>query len=280
MCEFCTKHGEGKKWYLNAKNYSNDLLSDLKRRKYVIEHFYWIDKKYRAYSKFVKPLPLQTPIVKAIANAIIRRIFLNQKWAQVVPIEDVEKILSFTNSITRVPCTCRMVKTGKETRECFLISINPKEVGIADLIDQSYFGGPSVAKFERVDKKWAISFMKECEKHGSIHTVWSLKAPFIGAICNCDFSTGCIAMEMEKKTKPIFFKGEYLASIDKSKCVGCKECFRICPFEAIKYQSNDGKCTINPVRCYGCGICRAVCQKGFIRLVDRSTVPEAAFLWW
>lgn len=35
MCEFCHKHGEGKKWYLQAKNYSEDLLSDLKRREFL-----------------------------------------------------------------------------------------------------------------------------------------------------------------------------------------------------------------------------------------------------
>ena len=35
MCEFCHQHGEGKKWYLQAKNYSDDLLSDARRRKYI-----------------------------------------------------------------------------------------------------------------------------------------------------------------------------------------------------------------------------------------------------
>jgi hypothetical protein len=35
MCEFCLKHGEGKKWYLQAKNYSDDLLSDVRRRKFI-----------------------------------------------------------------------------------------------------------------------------------------------------------------------------------------------------------------------------------------------------
>ena len=35
MCEFCVKHGEGKIWYLQAKNYSLDLLSDLRRRKWI-----------------------------------------------------------------------------------------------------------------------------------------------------------------------------------------------------------------------------------------------------
>jgi hypothetical protein len=39
MCEFCIKHGEGKKWYLEAQNYSDDLLSDIRRRK-MIEQFF------------------------------------------------------------------------------------------------------------------------------------------------------------------------------------------------------------------------------------------------
>jgi hypothetical protein len=28
MCEFCTKHGEGQKWYLLMKNYSDELLHE------------------------------------------------------------------------------------------------------------------------------------------------------------------------------------------------------------------------------------------------------------
>ena len=28
MCEFCTEHGEGRKWYLEMKNYAEDLLHE------------------------------------------------------------------------------------------------------------------------------------------------------------------------------------------------------------------------------------------------------------
>ena len=37
MCEFCLKYGEGEKWYLQAKNCSDDLFSDIRRRKYIEE---------------------------------------------------------------------------------------------------------------------------------------------------------------------------------------------------------------------------------------------------
>ena len=32
MCEFCTEHGEGKKWYLQMKNYSKELEHEEPRR--------------------------------------------------------------------------------------------------------------------------------------------------------------------------------------------------------------------------------------------------------
>jgi len=39
MCEFCLKHGEGKTWYLQAQNYSEDLLSDTRRSEFI-GHFF------------------------------------------------------------------------------------------------------------------------------------------------------------------------------------------------------------------------------------------------
>ena len=37
MCEFCTQHGEGKKWYLAMENYSIELLDQKDRRTYAAE---------------------------------------------------------------------------------------------------------------------------------------------------------------------------------------------------------------------------------------------------
>ena len=37
MCQFCHTHGDGKKWYLNAENYSEELLDNLERRHYFQE---------------------------------------------------------------------------------------------------------------------------------------------------------------------------------------------------------------------------------------------------
>ena len=35
MCEFCTQHGEGRKWYLRMENYSQELLEQDGRREFM-----------------------------------------------------------------------------------------------------------------------------------------------------------------------------------------------------------------------------------------------------
>ncbi|NIN95711.1 MAG: hypothetical protein GTO49_12175, partial [Anaerolineae bacterium] len=40
-----------------------------------------------------------------------------------------------------------------------------------------------------------------------------------------------------------------------------------------------GKCSINQLQCYGCGVCRALCPKDAITLPDRNAIPALANEW-
>lgn len=279
MCEFCIKHGEGEKWYLQAKNYSNDLLSDIKRHGFVKDFYYWVRFAYNYKYPLLTILPYKTPVIGNISKWAVGRIFKNTHWGQVVPLEDVEKIFNITNCITRVPCACRIASTGKEHRMCFLICLDPKKIGMADIMDQSFFKGPDVSRFERVDKKWALNFVKETEVKGMVHTIWTFKSPFIGGLCSCDLATGCVPMKMYKYATPITFKAEYVAVVDTNKCVGCRQCLKLCQFDAIVYDNKNKKIKIDVKKCYGCGICRSVCKANAIALYDRQSITEAAKLW-
>jgi heterodisulfide reductase subunit A len=50
-----------------------------------------------------------------------------------------------------------------------------------------------------------------------------------------------------------------VATIDKSRCVGCGVCWAICPYSAISPDEN-GLAEVNPALCKGCGLCMASCR--------------------
>ena len=281
MCDFCHQHGEGKKWYLNARNYSEDLLSDLSRRKFV-ERFFCspghIAKGEKALRKLDK---VPSFLTRGIRRKITARQQVNH-FGQVVPLEDFERILGFTTSIVRLACVCRHVAFGAEHRYCYGISLAPQGGELINLlmsIDPAYLIGPQTGGLEYLPKEEALAHMRECEEEGLCHTVWSFVTPFIGGLCNCSLP-GCMAMKTTLTHRtPIMFRAEYVAAVDEDECAGCGQCAKICPFDAFLPQKRKAKARVDRSKCYGCGICRITCVKSAIALVDRAAVPEAASLW-
>ena len=72
MCEFCTQHGEGEKWYLTMENYSRELLDQHERRQYAAEFLNGFDKRV---PKSIKQLDMvrRTPLMK-LAKPILTHI--------------------------------------------------------------------------------------------------------------------------------------------------------------------------------------------------------------
>lgn len=280
MCEFCHKHGEGEKWYLQAENYSEDLLSDLHRRKYIHDFFLNPEKKGRNVDR-LDDLNRLPSFVQAVVKPFIANRQKRTHYGQVLPLEDIEKIFGFTNSVVRLPCICRHVTVGTEQRYCYGISMEPgeeTEMGrLIRSIGADYLTGPHTSGLEAVPAEAALEQFRELEKKGLVHTVWTFLSPFIGGICNCDLD--CLAMRALSKAYPSMYRAEYVAEVNMDMCSGCRSCITACQFGAIGYSIAHEKVTINPLKCYGCGICRASCGKNAIVLKDRSEVPAAANLW-
>ena len=281
MCEFCHKHGEGKKWYLQAKNYSEDFLSDLKRRKFIAD---FLSDPKKLSQDLVKLERLHQ--VPAFVGAVLTPFLSNRKkrthFGQVLPIEDIDHIFSFVNSIVRVACMCRQAKLGSEQRYCYGISMAPQGGKFAQIIreiDADYLTGPDTLGLETLTKDEALDSIRQHEKEGLCHTVWTFITPFIGGICNCDRSDCMAMLSTVTHGFPVMFRAEYVAEPNPELCNGCRQCMRACQFGAISYSAASEKIAIDPHRCYGCGICRASCTKDAIILHERSTVPVAATIW-
>lgn len=281
MCEFCHKHGEGKKWYLQAKNYSEDLLSDLKRRKFLTQ---FTSNNGEDISKTFEKLN-QASQNKLITNLLMPFFVGRMKklhYGQVLPIEDVEKIMEFVNSIVRVECICRKSFLGTEQRYCYCLSMGPNGGELFNLmkeISSDYASGPNADGLEILTKEETLANFRKYEKEGLCHTVWTFVTPFIAGLCNCDRSD-CGAMKATFAYKfPMLFRAEYVAEPNPDLCTGCRECMRVCQFGAIGYSAANQKIMIDQKRCYGCGICRSSCVNDAIHLLERKDVPAAANLW-
>lgn len=278
MCRFCVEHGEGERWYLNARNYAFDLEHDVRRSTYIeefIEGFGEMRASALKWAKRADGLPI--PLSRA-GKALVSWRMRPKHFGQPVPIEECSRILDIATSITLIPCICRMHTPGKKPDEvCILVTTQPIEALLTKGFS-SYQDGPDASDFHRITKQQAMELLADCERKGLMHSVWTFITPFTAAICNCDLESGCMAMRMTVgHGVKLMWRGEWVARLDTASCRRCGACARRCPFKAI--HASDGRMELRVTDCWGCGVCRSACAYGAIELVDRSVVPEVANRW-
>jgi ferredoxin len=268
MCEFCVKPGDGEKWYLAMQNYSRELLERDDRLGYM-EHFVntFEDRVPGTLSTLerIKHSPLHQ-----LSRPIYERTMRRDHFGQVVPIEEIETILRGVDGIARLPCVCRMVTTGdKNARYCYILTGHPQ---LAEEVDDSF-------NLEHLDADEAMAAVRKHDDDGLIHSVWTFKTPYIGAICNCD--QDCVAYRIchAEDYFKMMFRAEWVAEVVTDACNGCRNCMRHCQFGAIRFSAAQEKVTIDARQCYGCGLCRSVCHKDAITLTARDEHPVAAEVW-
>lgn len=273
MCEFCIQHGEGKKWYLQAKNYSEELFNE-ERKRFIADFFGRFEEtmvnKYGALDKLIAADPAA---FKAMLPSLVEQQKKDQ-WSQVVPLEDVEQILDMSLSVVRLPCVCRSTLQGRyDARYCFgVTTFVPESHPILEYPDWS-------ADLELLTKEEAKKAFQKLDRNGLVHSVRTFITPYVGAICNCSVDE-CIPLKLRLRVGfPALFKAEYVASIDWESCNGCRDCKKQCNFGAISYSPSLDKCYINEFQCYGCGVCRAICREDAITLRDRNAIPVLAKEW-
>jgi len=287
MCEFCIQHGEGKQWYLQMKNYSNELLhapltSEQRNAIGFNTRYEWLDDFIRdftvpAYMGISRKVTqsegagsTKPSVLPSEEQILAQRQF--EHFGQVIPIEDAGKILGIVDSITRMPCGCRYRSTGlTNQRYCFGLGADPVKM-LGKYPESS-------ASLEVMSKEEALKIMQKFDEEGLMHSVWTGNTPFVIGICNCDADCGAYRGYIKDRGLPNFFRAEYICQVDFDQCNGCKECMRQCQFAAMFYSSSNGKVSIAPERCFGCGVCRAACLQNAISLIPRVESPIAANIW-
>lgn len=271
MCEFCTRHGEGKKWYEVMRNYSAELYAQSNREHYVKDFLDTISQRFKDFDKLSR-MKKKMPLAYRFVSKLATRRMKQEHFGQVVPLEDAEMIIDMVHSVTRVPCVCRGLSRGtSNARYCFLLGIDPTHyLGCFSDLEDS---------LETLKAREAKEFISKFDREGLVHSIWTFKTPFIGALCNCDHDCMAYRAQVTADFFQLMFKAEYVASIDIYQCTGCRSCQKLCQFGAIEYSSFNKKCIINSIKCYGCGVCRNACPQNALSLLDRNKLPELAGVW-
>jgi Fe-S-cluster-containing dehydrogenase component len=264
VCEFCVRHGDGKKWYLNAANYAEELLNDLRRTRYI-EEFYpevtgtaarWL----RVIDRGRRVSPKLTSRIMKVQSHRMKKVH----FGQIIPLEDVEAILGIVGQIVRLPCVCREVLEKKQEAVCYLLAASPDKLGFCEIIGKREEALPYVEGMESVTAPVALEEMAVLEEKVKIQTVSTFVAPFIGAVCNCD-PAGCLAMNFTARGMPLYFSGEGVIVADRELCTGCGDCLEQCLFDALALDE-EGLVRTDSKLCHGCGICRRACQTDALTL--------------
>lgn len=280
LCEWCMQHGDGKKWYLNIKNYSRDFLKDRAAVEawnlYMqnIETFAGMSPQGSIGLADIKSDEEYTQTVSGVKQMYASMI---PHKGQVVPIEDAMKIVDLAGPIAKMACACRrMLRADFQEKAC--IGMGPIALEYAkDWPDYTRGGVDYISKEEA--KELIMGF----DKKGYVHSIWrDMESPAILGFCNCD-SASCGALSSRKVYGDMynFFyrKAEYVAKQKLDECIGCGKCVQRCQFNAITYSPYLQKARIDMKACTGCGLCRNTCEQDAIELVPRSDVPAVRRLW-
>lgn len=271
MCEFCIKHGEGKKWYKNMVNYSREVFdrvnSEENLHDFLLHFGRSMARGLQQGRKWKERMPL---IYDLLVYPWLSRRQKRSHFGQIVPVEDVEDILDRVSSVVRLPCICRKINSGVNRRHCYAVGLDLTHI----FKDQ-----PDFADFDRISPRQAAEEIRLLDEKGQTHSVWTFETPYIGAICNCERDCMAYRVQHEFGLARVMWKAEYVAEIDQEVCTGCRECRKMCHFGAVDYDRRLLKCRIAAERCYGCGVCRVGCPAGAITLPERRTVPPAARCW-
>lgn len=99
---------------------------------------------------------------------------------------------------------------------------------------------------KRITREEAVAICKRAEKEGLVHSIPNLSGPGNAlAICNC---CGCSCFGLRNANlykNPDWSRSNYVAQVDKDKCVACGECVENCQVNALRLGQN--LCTREPV---------------------------------
>jgi len=275
MCQNCMTHGQGKVWYKNATNYARQMY---KVKKGKSDRGLGRDPEGAASLIIGEAVearglkPEEFPRLQHMAN----KVALEMVAGQVVTLEDAMTMIELSSPIAMMGCVCRQIARGRledneDSYTCMGLGIGMFKW---DRWPERYKGGVHFVTTEEA-RQWLTKWHNK----GMVASLMTHGTPYIGGLCLCDYPD-CMAIRyrLDYGINQLI-KGEFVASLDRTKCTGCGTCTMRCQFNAFNYNVTTETANLDQYRCFGCGVCATTCPADAITMVDRKTLPGLREVW-
>ncbi|NVM56012.1 MAG: hypothetical protein HWN66_20105 [Candidatus Helarchaeota archaeon] len=266
MCQYCAQYGEGHKWYLNPKNFTEEMIKSHRVQTARVVEMLGGPEKMNFEMGAAESIDSFLPNIhdQDALNSLNQLIAEQLHGGQVIPLEDAFKIVDLTKGILLIPCYCRKYFGNIEKMTCMFF------YPVSEMVPKTR----PWEKCEQLTAEAAKIHLREFDKQGYVHSVYWAPIPVPIVMCNCEYPY-CIGMRsrLNYGVMNAARKSEYICTVDPEKCDGCEgepKCPKRCSFGAIKYTPSTQRVMISPTDCFGCGVCRPACDRGAMKLIDRA----------
>ncbi len=154
------------------------------------------------------------------------------------------------------PCLC---KIGAGTRE------EPFYTDMVIMYGAKAYKLAHPNEYKYISKEEAKDLLRKFREHNLVHEVYACfeARSWAFVVCNCDVRY-CIPTRSQLTVREGVYPGPLVAEVRAEKCAGLEECgvcLKVCPFKAV-VAAGDGKSSVDPAKCMGCGLCAYRCPQG------------------
>lgn len=202
---------------------------------------------------------VMAPVYASSGRSIFRIIPVNETintpQSNVIPAEEVARIIDDSSRIGVAHCVCR-----KRARNCD----HPTEVCLSFNLAADVMTQRKIAR--KISKEEAHEILRISEEAGLVHCVDN-KQDGLMFICNCcSCACGGLRIATIHGSKNAIVPSRYSAVLKADECTGCGACIDKCQFNAITMDGDT--VVIDKEKCYGCGNCSVNCSSNAILMIE------------
>ncbi len=264
------QHGTAGKWYLNAANYSNEIVDRYNLRDFLMEQYKNFEqmsvRKVKGFNAVGLGYKLQMPMIGRIVKHLAEKqlhstnppqnpLQAEGHMGQIIPLMDAIAILETcaVEPIIEKNCMCRYMTRGIKEACCINFGV------MSEIVDKLPRFIPEKDKYF-LTRKQAVERITEHNQKGYIASIWYAPYPYINNLCSCA-NPECAGIRPRVDFGLMsVYKSEYIIDVDIDKCKGCKACVAMCQFNALLYSLTMKCITIDHNKCFGCGVCVLTCE--------------------